>query len=522
MDTSPRELSADTPAAYLRPLWRFKWVVLIVVAGASFGVYKYFDAKPRVYSTASEIYVGPSSGATALNGGIDTSLSDRGLANQARLVASPEIARLVKGQLNVDEPERQLLGAVTAVPDTGADFIRIQATGRDPRLIAAIANAFAQTYIRVQTQSRTRAIQSALREAKAQLATVRPRDLATQGGVLLPRVNDLESQLAAPEPAGEVTSAASVPVDADSPRPKRNAVFGGALAFILAVIGTFLFDRGDRRLRGTEDIEEIYSIPILASVPKVRHPAPVTDRKAEIPNELREAHRTLRVNIDLVAHDRRLNSLLVTSAMSDEGKSTVVRNLAFAYRDAGRRVVVVEADLRRPTLGKILGLDGTAGVAEVLTGLLSIEDALQTVEQLDEDLETTGDGSGNGSVPVMVPTIKVLTAGTTLVDPTTLLTTERFEPLLSRLYSMADIVLVDTPPVLAVGDTLPLLSLVDGLLLVARLGVTTSDAARRLRRTLDRVSAAPAIGAVVNAVQDDMAYGYSVQRPSAARASVPS
>jgi Mrp family chromosome partitioning ATPase len=520
IDPPTRTVTDARPEDYFRPIWRFKFRILIVVALVTFGVYKYYDAKPRVYAAASVIYVGPSSFNPIVSGGTG-SQTDRSLANMARLITSPQVARLVVKDLKLNVPPGALLGGVVAAPDKASDFISIQVVGGDPQFVAALANSFGRSFLRSQAEGQIATARSALQNAQDQLARVATKDSALQAA-LAARVNELRGLIDSPPPVGEVSVTASPPSAALSPRPKRNAIFGGVLALVLAAIAAFFFDRGDRRVREADDIEALYRAPLLATVPKIRRPAPLTDHGAEVPGTLKESFRTLRVNIDLASVDEPMNSLLVTSAVAQEGKSTVVRNLAIAFRDAGRRVVVVEADLRRPTLGRLFGLEGSSGLAEVLTGNVSLTDAVQQV-RLDPGPVTgepsaTGHGSSTWSARDDLPDLKVLTAGTTMVDPTSLISAERFEALMARLFTVADIILVDSPPVLPVGDTLPLLGIVDGTLLVARPGVTTTEAGQRLRRTLDRVNAR-VIGTVLTGAQDSMAYGfYGNDRQSVAAA----
>jgi non-specific protein-tyrosine kinase len=519
IDPPTRTVTDARPEDYFRPIWRFKLRILLVVALVTFGVYKYYDAKPRVYGAASVIYVGPASFNTVVTGG-DTSVSDRGLANMARLIASPQTARMVAKDLKLNVPPSALLGGVTATPDKTSDFISIEVVGGNAQYVAAAANSFGRSFLRAQAQAQSTAAQTALQQAKDHLSRLTDANRALEAAPVMARINDLQTLVDNPQPVGEMTLAASPPATALSPRPKRNALFGGVLALMLAGIAAFFFDRGDRRVREADDIEALYRVPLLATIPKIRRPAPVSERGAEVPGILRESYRTLRVNIDLASVDQPLNSLLITSAVAQEGKSTIVRNLAIAFRDAGRRVVVVEADLRRPSLSRLFGLEGSAGLAEVLTGQIAVTDAVQEV-RLDPGPVTEEPSPGMGeawSTSDRLPALHVLTAGTTMVDPTSLISADRFEALLSRLFTLADIVLVDSAPVLPVSDTLPLFGVTDGTLLVARQGVTTTEAGRRLRRTMDRVDAR-VVGTVLTGAQDAMAYGfYGRERQSVAAA----
>jgi succinoglycan biosynthesis transport protein ExoP len=498
---------------YLRPLWRFKWVTILVVGLTVYGVHRYYDNQPKSYRSSAQLFVGSSTLTEVLTGTARLS-SSRDLANQAQLIATPRTAEAVAKHLGGGISGEALLGALVVTPSTDADFITITATTNSPEMSARIANAFATVYLRQREEAVREATRKALELARQRYReTPRHNTIARENG--LQAITDLENRLAAPADVGTISRRAipsNVPLGQS---PRRNAIFGGLLALLLCVIAAYIFDRSDRKLRKVEDVETLYDAPVLASVPHVRRPAPVSAGVPEVPGPLREPHRTLRVNLMLRAGSDPPRTILFTSAVPEEGKSTVVRNLALAYAHAGSRVAVVEADMRRPTLARLFGLDGSIGLAEVLLGKARTDEALQDVGQ-PPSLAVNGNGNGHGS-----SRLQVMIAGSTIVEPTSVLTADRLRPLIARLLVSHDVILFDSPPVLPVSDALPLLSVVDGTVLVARSGVTTWDAAARLQRTLSRVEGVNILGTVVTAVNDAMAYGYENERPSGAGAPTP-
>jgi protein-tyrosine kinase len=227
----------------------------------------------------------------------------------------------------------------------------------------------------------------------------------------------------------------------------------------------------------------------------------------------------LRTNLDLASLDKSLRTILITSAGPREGKSTVVRNLALAYRESGARVAVIDTDLRRPTLDRLLPVEREPGLINVLTGAETLERALQTAPVHVEGMETliqmySQNGNGNGHGASDLGRLAVLTAGPTPANPPAVLAAERMRVLLRRIADHFDVVLVDTPPMLAFSDAVPLVSEADGVLVVARLGTTTSDAAKRLMTRLERIPGANILGVVANDVgkraqaQRNYAYHY--------------
>lgn len=193
-----------------------------------------------------------------------------------------------------------------------------------------------------------------------------------------------------------------------------------------------------------------------------------------------EAYRALRTNLEFSNLDKSLRSLLVTSAGAEEGKSTTLANLAVTLAQSGKRVVLVDADLRRPTQHQIFGLKNNAGLTDMVR-----DDAMLATPPLQE----TG-----------VANLQVLTSGQLPPNPAEVLGSKRMSEVLTALLQNADIVLLDAPPLLAVTDAAVLSSRVDGVLLVVSAGKTKRENARKAQSQLEKINA-HVIGAVLNNVQ---------------------
>jgi len=195
-----------------------------------------------------------------------------------------------------------------------------------------------------------------------------------------------------------------------------------------------------------------------------------------------EAYRALRTNLEFSSLDKSLRSLLVTSASSEEGKSTTLANLAVTIGQSGKRVILVDADLRRPTLHQIFGLKNSAGLTDMVRdeGLLAnppLQDA-------------------------SVPNLKVLPSGQLPPNPAEILGSKRMSEIIAALLERADLVLFDAPPVLAVTDAAVLSGKVDGVLLVVSAGKTKRENAKKAQMQLEKINA-HVIGAVLNNVKAD-------------------
>lgn len=204
-----------------------------------------------------------------------------------------------------------------------------------------------------------------------------------------------------------------------------------------------------------------------------------------------EAYRSLRTNLEFSSLDHPLHTLLVTSAAPDEGKSTTLANLGVINAQAGKRVILVDCDLRRPALHDLFGLSNNVGVT---TAVLSVDNAGPSIESL--PLQATS-----------VPNLQVMTSGPLPPNPADVLASGRMDALLHQLTAGADLVLLDAPPVIAVTDAVLLAAKVDGVLLVVHAGQTKREHAQRAKDLLSKVNAR-IVGAVLNnAALDASAYG---------------
>ena len=196
-----------------------------------------------------------------------------------------------------------------------------------------------------------------------------------------------------------------------------------------------------------------------------------------------EAYRTLRTNLDFSSLDKPLKTMLVTSAGPEEGKSTVLANLAVTTAQAGRRVILVDCDLRRPTLHSIFNLKNNVG----LTTMIVDDTAMES-----PPLQDTG-----------VEGLQLVSSGPLPPNPSELLGSRRMEEIIAALLERADVVLFDAPPVVAVTDAAVLATKVDGVLLVINAGGTKRDYARAAKARLEKVNA-NLLGAVLNNVRFDV------------------
>jgi receptor protein-tyrosine kinase len=263
-------------------------------------------------------------------------------------------------------------------------------------------------------------------------------------------------------------------------------------------------ERFDRRILEPNEFADAYGVPLLGTVPKRlafadagAKPVPATDA---------EAFSLLRARIRYFNLDRNVRTLLLTSALPDEGRTTIALNLALAEAASGNsNVLLLEADLRRPALAKRLALETSVGLGEILAGSATLRSALRRVPV---PLATGGNGS--------IPSFNIITAGALPPNPMELLASQAMANLLSALAERFDPIIIDSPPVSVIPDAMPLMRLVSGAIIIGRLGSITRDSARELGDQLRKLKA-PVLGVVANAVTGTAGYSDRHRYPFSAK-----
>lgn len=273
---------------------------------------------------------------------------------------------------------------------------------------------------------------------------------------------------------------AGLPQDPVSPDMVLIGAFGLLFGLALGIALAFLRERLDDSLRGRLDLEANLAAPVLAVIPKVpgwrnKHDARLVTRE-QPKSAVAEAYRTLRTSISFLAAQRGLKVLMITSPAAGEGKTTTAANLALVLADAGKRVVLVSADLRKPRIHRFFGIQNEIGLSSVLAEEIQPWEAI-----LDPGVEN----------------LRVLLSGPVPSRPAELLQSDQMGEVLAGLREVADYVIIDTAPMLVVADALALGPLVDGVLFVADSDHTSRSAVAHSREQLEQVGAV-VIGSVLN------------------------
>lgn len=415
---------------------------------------------------------------------------DREAATNLRLLQLDALERKVNADRN-----RPFPGEIDVVTEAESNLATITATDTKPRRAARMADAFAEEYIALREQATAREIaqeREAVNEELSQIPlTTRPGGLGQpkrrgrRAEALKDRLKELTIAGVAPIGVSQVQRA-EVPTSAISPDPVRNTVIGAILGLALGLGCAIWLERRDQRMRDPHDLEAALGRPILGRIPQSRELAKSSPGTGALASPEEEAFRTLRANLRHVLDEGSARSVLVTSANPGEGKTTVAWNLARAEAASGAKVLMVEADLRRPVLARSLGAAAGPGLSQLLTAEVRLEDSIQSI----------GVGtSANGNAPT--GTIDVLLAGAPPSNPAELLGSDRMQAVLETIPKGYDLVVLDTPPASVVSDVIPMFESVGGVVVVGRLGMTTYESLRELRDQLDNLDA-PLLGVVVN------------------------
>jgi Mrp family chromosome partitioning ATPase/capsular polysaccharide biosynthesis protein len=440
----------------------------------------------------------------------------RDVETAARLVTNRDVAARVKSELGLDESANALLGKVSAEPVAQSNIVSVRAEADSPELARDIANGFASGVVAERSRQVRLEAAEQIARLREQIAAAEERGEDTQ--VLSAQLVQLESVRASGDPTLRVETRADAPDEPFAPRPTLTIAAGLLAGLILGVGGAFAMNALDPRLRREEQLRELYSLPILARVPKERRARTFTlgkrrfgigprerERRALPPGELStatlESFRTLRTMLAAQRPDNGdSRTILVTGPSPSEGKTTTAINLASSLALAGNRVILIEADFRRPSAGQALGVQARVGIGDVLLGNVALEDALVLAPPFGDNLCA----------------LLVDRADDWLAE---VLSLPAAEALLDDAKRLADYVVLDSPPLTQVIDAMPLARRVDDVVLVVRLGSSNLTQLAHLGDLLDQNGIRPSGFVVVGGpAPEEQSYYRDAERRRAAQA----
>lgn len=463
----------------MRILSRRKWWVLqgLVIVPAVVAVLtlrqeeQYTGTASMLFRDAATSVLNDTSG-----GFVDPS---REKATADALIVLPVVAERTSALLGGRVSPAEVAASVSVSSETESDVVEIEAVDEDPVLAAQMANRYGEAYIASRQRSDRRQLQEAIDLARTRLAELTPAERGGPvGASLQERLTRLELAQSLLTGNAELVQRAKVPTKPSSPDLRRNLALGLLLGAVLGLSLGGLRERMDRTLKTAEEAEHAFGVPVLASIPRSRDVSSASwDSLAQSPEA--EGFRILRANLRYFDIDSRLSSLLVSSPLSGDGKSTVARGLALTMASLGDHVVLVEADLHKGTSAMLDGGTPPSGLSSVLAGD-PVDDALVRIP-----LGDTG------------RMLSVLPAGPVPPNPVELLESSRMQQLLLELERRFETVIIDSPALSHVSDARALVRPVTGVLIVTALGHTPRPAAAEFRKQLDLLGGRP-VGLVAN------------------------
>ncbi len=449
-------LQAEAFKRYFRTVYEHAFLVVLCVVIAVGAAVAYVETATKQYTATSQMLVTPVPTANSALIGLPILQSSgdptRDVLTAASLMTTQQVASAVISALNLKETPTKLLTQVQALPVGQSDLVSIQAQSSSPRQAQAIANQFARQVVLTRAVALHTAIAAILPGLQAQVAALPPAERSGPG-TIGDQVAQLRQLKISNDPTITLSANATLPTSPTSPKTKLTlaaALFGGLLVGIGAAFG---FDALDPRLRREEQLRDLFGLPVLARIPRERrHKRGRPIPPGEVSFGAAEGYRTLRTMLaSRAAGEPR--AFLVTGSSPSEGKTTSAINLAAALAQGGSKVILLEADLRRPKIAATLGLNPTHGIEDVLIDDVELEEAL---------ISTTLDG-----IPA-----QVLAVNRPGVEQANRLSFQVARRLINEALELGDFVVIDSPPLTAVIDALPLAQLVDEVLVVARLGVS--------------------------------------------------
>lgn len=495
---------------YIAILWRRKWIIAIsIIAATIVATIATLLATPT-YVASTTVRVVTFGSGPADPSKPDINYSQLLMSTYAKILTSGSVRGDIKGQLNL-EAFPQLTAEL--VPNT--ELMRINAEATNPQSAQDIANLAAEILIARSRelysgggQTAQEILKEQIDQIKAELDEARieydqlladsPDDSVSISAAsqsislkektyttLLEQYEVVRVNEALRTNAVSVVESAFKPNAPSKPRHELNIALGAMVGLIGGIGLAFVFDNLDTTLHSTRQIEGVTKLPAIGRIPGTKEPLKIVQMDAAYQPEL-ESFRRLRTNLFASDSECPQHVLMVTSAERGEGKSTIASNLAISIAQSGRRVVLVDCDMRLSKMHELFEQPNKRGLTDVLTGNTELENTLQDTS---------------------FSRLQLMTSGSVPPNPTELLGSPQMKALLKDLTEQFDVVLLDTPALLSVTDAAVLVPLVDKVILVVTRSRSRKDAIHAVRQQLRYVNAR-AVDVVVNRAEDGRTYRY--------------
>jgi tyrosine-protein kinase len=538
---------------FLAMLRRRAWIIGVAVIFTPLAAIVMSAFQPPLYTATAKVLVNRASIVSAITNVTDPSTigndPTRFLTTQSDIARSPVlVARVIDaaGIPGVTVESFLKNSSVDAAAD--ADLLNIAVSNTNRSYATRLADAYAQGFTTFKTELDTARINDALVTLKSRIDALAARGVSPSApsyATLLQYQSQLETVGKLLANNTQVLNPAAA--EKVRPRPKRNAMLGVLFGLVVGIGLAFLAEALDRRIRVEKDIEDSLRLPLLGRIPRPPRRVRKTSQLVSVVDPRgaeAEAFRKLRTRIEFENIETHARALMVTSAVGQEGKSTTIANLAVTLARSGRRVALVDLDLRRPFLDKFFRIRAVPGVTDVVMKRASLSESMRPIALVPglqnppsrqesagsvrsrEALQSRVSGSGAASTAArqsaaaraaapstngrasIEGVLDVLPAGTPPADAGEFVADEGIRELIEQLRAEFDYVLVDAPPLVAVGDALTLSSNVDAMIVVTRLGVLRPPLLHELGRQLE-ICQAQRLGFILTGAELEEGYGYA-------------
>jgi len=487
--------SRGTVGAYGLVMRRYWWAIVLISVGATVVAFAISSAQPDRYTAEARIlYVSAYTDTTQLSlelSGVETTLS----TNVVRAMAASKMdhAMPAAADYTISAGPVTMSKGTTGVSLVPTRLVAVTAEAGSAALAADLANAYMVAFVQYRTDVARKSARRSIRIIKQQLAAFEKPGAqgAAPSSYQETMYLDLTQQLRQLQTASTGTGGyigvtkAESPTAPFSPQPARSATLGFCIGLIAAIFLTIVLYRFDSHVGDEREVIALLRLPVLGRLPRLRDERLEPGRLESLvapASSAAEAYRRLRASISTVLAGDAVKTLLFASGREGEGTSFALANVAVAFARTGRRVVIVDADLRNPCLHRLFGLSNDEGVSSVVSGRTSLSAALQPV---DFTMEGENEFGSRGAADRPVASLDVVTSGPRALDPGELVAGPGMAELLAELKSSADVVLVDTPGLLNAAAASSLASVVDGLVFLVDVRVTSRPALRECREYLD-------------------------------------
>lgn len=455
----------------------------------------------------------------------DKNTRELALQSAVTIVTGPEIRKSVKELLGdtSGRPPHSVSAVVTssdvsASSDSVSNGVRVSVVSPNAQWAMRLANAYAQEFVYWKIDNQRQQIEAA-REVIAQKLKeyTTPAQRASSDFIILnERLQDLEILAAMATGNFTVAVPATLPSAPYAPQPRRSAAMGAAFGLLMGIALAFVREKLDTRLHSHREVREIMGLPVIGRIARI--PGETLEKGPLVvvhdpSGRASESLRVLRSNLEFAFLGEENRALMIVSSQKGEGKSLTTANLAASLALAGKKVVLVDADLRRPRIHSLFKARNASGVSSVIAGLTELDQTLQTMDLLGK---TSPRGRGDGKRPKAGEDtfggdarLWLLTSGPIPPNPGEMVASKRFATMIDELRGMPfDYVLIDSPAFLPVGDAAALAGVADAIVLIVNLKMTRKP---MLDEARDFLTPLPAAKLGVVTVMDSVGKGERYQ-----------